>query len=48
MKVIEYHPDHLIALTRIYNDLTRSVPHCYPIEPSEMAEAIAGQCGIEN
>ena len=48
MKIIDYQPDHLIALTRIYNDLTRSVPHCYAIEPTELAAAIAGQCGIEN
>ena len=48
MQIIEYRPEHLIALTRIYNDLTRCVPHCYAIEPSEMAAAIDGQCGIEN
>lgn len=48
MEVIDYRRDHLIELTALYNDLTRSVPHCFPIEAEELAAAFDGECGIES
>ncbi len=48
MLVVAYHENQVDRLTAIYNDLTQSVPHCYPIEASELADAFAGKCGLES
>ena len=48
MEIVEYQPDHLPELTALYNTLTKSVPHCYPIYPEELAGAFAGQCSYES
>lgn len=48
MKVAEYQPDDLGGLTVLYNELIKSVPHCYPIEAKELAGAFAGKCGYES
>lgn len=48
MKIIDYRPDHLAELTRIYNELALHVPHCYPIADAQLASAIAGDCGLES
>lgn len=48
MEILDYTSDHLAELTSLYNDLTREVPHCYPVVAEELAGAIAGECGIES
>lgn len=48
MEIIEYQPHHLAELTELYNKLTQTIPHCYPIYPAELAAAFAGECGYES
>lgn len=48
MEIVAYQPDNLRGLTVLYNNLIKSVPHCYPIEPAELAGAFAGKCGYES
>ncbi len=47
MEIAEFLPHHLAALTAIYNDVTRQVPHCFPVEPQELAEAFSGTYGTD-
>ena len=48
MKIVAYQAEYLPKLTDLYHELTRSVPHCYPIEAEELAGAFAGECGYES
>ena len=48
MRIVEYDSNHLAHLTTLYNQFTRAVPHCYPIEAKELARAFGGAYGIES
>lgn len=46
MEILEYTPEMLPSLTQFYNDLTASVPHCYPVKEEEfdiMMHGVTGQ-----
>ncbi len=42
MEIFEYTPDLLTSLTEFYNRLVADVPHCYPVEDEEFANAMLG------
>ena len=48
MQIVEYCSDQLEHLVNIYNEFTRLVPHCYPVEGKELARAFGGECGVES
>ena len=42
MEIVQYTPDMLTTVTQFYNRLTDDVPHCYPVQEEEFADAISG------
>ena len=48
MHVVPYHSGYLASVVGLYNQMTKGVPHCHPITPSDLAEAFNGGCGIES
>ncbi len=42
MEIVQYSPDILTPLTQFYNNLTLEVPHCYPINEEQLANALSG------
>ncbi len=47
MEIFKYTPDILILIpvTQFYNRLTSNVPHCYPVNESELAHALISVTG---
>lgn len=42
MEIVQYTPDMLTTVTQFYNRITADVPHCYPVQEEEFADAISG------
>ena len=42
MEIVQYTPDMLTTVTQFYNRLTDDVPHYYPVQEEEFADAISG------
>ena len=42
MEIVQYTPDMLTTVTQFYNRLIADVPHCYPVQKEEFADAISG------
>jgi ribosomal protein S18 acetylase RimI-like enzyme len=42
MEIIQYDPTLLPDITVAYNDITRNVPHCYPVRSEDFEPVVAG------